>query len=356
MSLADLHRSLGADLAPDGIPRHYGDLKAEYHAALERAVLMERSHENRLEMRGQDRFDLLQRMSTNHVLGMALNEGRPTIFTNPNGRMIDRVMVYNREETALLITEPGRGAPLRAYLQRNIFFKDDVQLNDVTPVTSLFVLHGPQADTVMHTLAPVAMAVRDFNGAEITIAGVPVFAARRKPMSGLHWTLVVPVEQAETVWKTIWTQGEPLGLGLAGSLTYNTLRIRAGQPGVSRELSSDYIPLEAGLWDEVSFNKGCYTGQEIIARMESRNRLAKTLVKLRLDVFVEAPAALTQENKPAGTLTSSVTTPDGEHLGLGFVKLTLAVPGQTLIVGDQIIATITALAGVQPPNLPDAKS
>ncbi len=350
MEFADIHRSQGAVLAPDHIPLHYGDLKAEYRAALERAVLMERSHEGRLELRGKDRFDLVQRMSTNNVLEMALNEGRPTIFTNPNGRIIDRVMIYSRGETALLITEPGRGTPVRAYLQRNIFFNDDVQLNDISPATRLFVLHGPQADAVLNQLAPAAAAVNDYNGAVITIADVPVFAARRKPLSGAHWALVVPLEQADVVWVAIFTHGKSLGLALAGSLTNNTLRIRAGRPGVGSELSSEYIPLEAGLWDEVSFNKGCYTGQEIIARMESRNRLAKTLVKLRLDQFIEAPLTLTQEHKSAGTLTSSVTTPDGEHLGLGFVKVALAVPGQILIAGDQTTATITALAGVQPPS------
>ena len=63
----------------------------------------------------------------------------------------------------------------------------------------------------------------------------------------------------------------------AGSLTYNVLRIRAGRPGVGHELSTDYIPLELGLWDEVSFTKGCYTGQEIIARMESRGGWRKRL-------------------------------------------------------------------------------
>lgn len=312
---------------------------------------MDRSHESRLEMRGKDRFDLLQRMSTNNLLNMILNEGRPTIFTNPNGRIIDRVMVYNRGESTLLITEPGRGAPLRAYLQRNIFFNDDIQLIDISPTTRLFVLHGQTADTIMNVLAPASALVNNYTGAEITIADMPVFAARRKPLSGTHWTLIVPLEQAEAIWTAILSQGNPLGLALAGSLTYNILRIRAGRPGAGRELSSDYIPLEAGLWDEISFNKGCYTGQEIIARMESRGKLAKTLVKLRLDQFVEAPAVLMSENKPAGTLTSSVTTPDGEHLGLGFIRVSLASPDQKLVVANQAVATVTALAGAQPPTL-----
>ncbi len=351
MSLADRHVQRGAVLAPDGIPLHYSDLSAEYHAALTGAVLMERSHESRLELRGGDRLNLLQRMSTNDLLHMAQNEGRPTIFTNPNGRILDRVMAYNRaDDSTLLITEPGRGAPLGQYLQRNIFFNDDVKLADLSPATRLFVLHGPQADAVLAAASPDTAAIAGLNGADIFIAGVPAFAVRRKSLSGAHWALVVSAEHAEAMWLALTAQP---GLTLAGSLTYNILRIRAGRPGVGRELSPDYIPLEAGLWDEVSFRKGCYTGQEIIARMESRNRLAKLLVTLRLAQPTEAPAAITDDGKPAGMLTSSVTTPDNEHLGLGFVKVALAVPGQTLTVGDTT-AAITGLAGAPPPSLAES--
>src|SRR5690606_27230476 len=117
---------------------------------------------------------------------------------------------------------------------------------------------------------------------------------------------IAPVESADRVWTALLAAGADHGLQPAGSLTYNVLRIRAGRPGVGRELSADYLPLEVGLWDEISFNKGCYTGQEIIARMESRSRLAKTIVTLALDALVEAPAPISIDEREVGTLTSSV--------------------------------------------------
>ncbi|MBC6935287.1 MAG: glycine cleavage system protein T [Chloroflexi bacterium] len=349
MSLPELHAVQGAALAADSIPLHYGDLRAEYQAALQAAVLMDRSHEGRLEAAGGGCFDLIQRMSTNDVLGLSAGEGRPTIFTNPNGRILDRVMVYSRDGAALLITEAGRGAPLLQYLQRNIFFNDDVRLNDLADSTHLFALHGPQADAIIENLSPGTSNLTGFNGMHIWVDGAPVFAARRKPISGAHWVLIAPLDQAESVWQAVLECGQAYGLRLAGSLTYNTLRIRAGRPAARSELTTDYIPLEVGLWDEVSFNKGCYTGQEIIARMESRSRLAKVLVRLRLEQFVQSPAALYEAGKTAGTLTSSVTTPDGEHLGLGFIRFGLAVPGSRLTVGETgVTGLITGLAGSQP--------
>jgi len=337
----------GAELAPDGIPLHFGNPHDEFVAALERAVLMERSHEGRLLIEGRDRLSLLQRISTNHVLSLRENEGCATLFTNPNGRIIDRMMVYHRGEQALILTEPGRGEAVRGYLQRQIFFNDDVRLNDLSSSTRLLALHGPQADSVVAAYTGLALE------------GLPLFAAvtvekhnarltfvRRKSLSVVHWAVLVPQSAVREVWDGLCAAGSVP----AGSLTYNVLRIRAGRPGVGRELSLDYIPLEAGLWDEVSFNKGCYTGQEIIARMESRGRLAKTLVHLRLAAFVESPAALVGEDKTVGTLTSSVLAPDGVVYGLGFVKVGAAVPGHILAAGaGRIRAEITAYAGSQPP-------
>ncbi|NDJ63248.1 MAG: glycine cleavage system protein T [Chloroflexi bacterium] len=350
MDLPNLHTSLGAVLAPDQIPLHYGDLGAEYWAALEAAVLMERSHEGRVEITGRDYLALPHRMCTNDLESLTPGMGRPTIFTNPNARIIDRVTVFDRgDQTALLLTEPGRGDAVRAYLQRNIFFNDDARLTDLTSVTKQFDLHGPQADAVIAALDPELAARTDWFGQPLTIAGANVFVTRNKPISGAHWTLIAAAADAGAVWSALLEIGKAHGLIPAGSLTYNTLRIRAGRPGLGRELSADYLPLEIGLWDEVSFTKGCYTGQEIIARMESRNRLAKTIVTLRLSAVIDIPAPLRTPEREVGTLTSNVEAPDGTIFGIGVIKVAAAQPGADLVVGDTgISARITGLAGVQP--------
>lgn len=349
--MTNFHAADGAVLAVDGIPLHFGDLKAEYEAALNQAVLMDRSHEGRFESVGRDRFALIQRISTHDVEHMPSGEGRPTILTNPTGRIIDRLMVYNRGEKALITTEPGRSDAVRNYLKKQVFFNDDFQLRDLSAETSLFTLHGPNADAFVETLVNIKLdkSHSTFRCLEISIAGQQVVAAERKAVSGAQWALIVPSAGAGEVWQALLESGKAHGLVPAGSLTYNTLRIQAGRPGAGRELSQDYIPLEAGLWDEVSFSKGCYTGQEIIARMESRGKLAKAMVRLSLTQMVDAPAPLLYEGKAVGTLTSSVQTPKGEYLGIGFVKLALAEPEQSLAVGEAgAAARVLAIAGVQP--------
>lgn len=352
MNLQELYQQSGATVAPDGIPLHFGDQAAEYAAAQNTAVLMDRSHEGRLETSGRDRLEIIQRISTNDVTHMAVGEGRPTILTTPTGRIIDRLVVYNNGEKALVTTEPGRGQAVRDYLQRQIFFNDDMRIQDLGISTKQFALHGPNAEAIVQKFAPDAGKQDYLECVNASIASADVIFLKRKPLIGTQWIAIVPNEKAVEVWQALLTAGQAFGLVPAGSLTFNVLRIQSGRPGVGRELSTDFIPLEAGLWDEVSFKKGCYTGQEIIARMESRNKLAKTMVTLKLSEMVESPAPLRFEDKEIGILTSSVLTPTGEAVGIGFVKVPQAEPGQTFTVGDKgITAEILSLAGAQSPML-----
>jgi folate-binding protein YgfZ len=226
------------------------------------------------------------------------------------------------------------------YLQRNIFFGDDVQLKDLMPETKQFDLHGPQAGEVIRRAAPEAAVLEEFQGRAAIIARAEVYIVRRKPVSEQRWTIIAPAERAGEIWEAL----TDAGARPAGSLIYNVLRVRAGLPSVGRELSEQFIPLEVGLWDEVSFAKGCYTGQEIIARMESRNRLAKTIVMLQPESAVSVPATIYLEGRQVGQLTSSVTAPDGELFAIGIVKPDFAEVGQRLEIGDpRISAQVKAL-------------
>ncbi len=349
-ALLQRYAELNAPVADDGIPQHVGDLAGEYDAAQHQVVLLDRSHEARLRMDGDDRYALLQRTSTNDVLNLPPGAGRATVFVTSNGRVIDRVEVYAGESHAMLVGGPGRAEPLRGYIQRNIFFRDTVRVSDLTKVTRQFGLHGPHAAQTADAVAPGASTLPEFGYLSAEIAGVPVMVARAKPLSGDHFRIIMASNHAADIWDALRAAGADHGLRRGGSQIYNILRIRAGSPGVGHELSEDYIPLELGQWDEVSFAKGCYTGQEIIARMESRGKLAKTIVTVRLDAPVEAPADLTADGKRAGTLTSAVTAPDGMHYGIALLKPDLAQAGARVETESGVGAAVTSLPGAQPPQ------
>ena len=352
-ALTSYHQSLGAQLADDGIPLQYDDLENEYHNALNGSVLLDRSHEGRILLTGDDRFELLNRMSTNKMIDMQQHEGRPTIFTNPTARILYRVIAYDRPEGLLLITEPGQGEAVANYLNRNIFFRDNVKLLNIQGQTTHFAIHGLTSDAIIREIQSDLVDLPELYSREIEHKIATFTLLRRKSIIGQHWALLSQTKDAVVIHQFLLDIGKNHGLKLAGSLTYNTLRIRSGHPA-GRELSSDYIPLEVGLWDEISFTKGCYTGQEIIARMESREKLAKTIVKLNLSSFVSAPTTVYDNDTSVGKLTSSVESPDGEIFAIAIIKTSVSKSGTVLSVGDdRIQASVIEYIGQQPSFIHD---
>ena len=345
MTLRALQRGQGAQFAPDGIPLHFGAQPAAWRAALEEVVLLDRSHEARLRLEGDNALDLLQRISTNDVAALDAGAGCPTIFTSWHGRVLERVEAYRQAEGVLLLGGPGRAGPASDYLRRNIFFNDDVNVLDLAPYCRLFDLIGPAAEALCG--APVAPEKSGLSLWQTQLAGHTLLVAQRTAPGVPRRSLLVPEAGAPEVWQALCAAGARP----TGSLLFNTLRIRAGRPAVGSELTNDYIPLELGLWDEVSFSKGCYTGQEIIARMESRGQLAKLLLRLRPLDDVTAPAELRHEDRVAGQLTSSVVAPDGERHALGVLRRHLAQPGAR-VQAQNVSLEVIAPAGVQPAGRP----
>ena len=354
--LGQYHLSLGARLAPDRIPLDYGDLAAEFSAAETGAILLDRSHEGRLLLRGRDRFELVNRMSTNDLSQLDSNEGAATVFINPNGRILFRASCFKLGRGLLLISEAGQGEALANYLRRNIFFGDQVSVDNISAETAHFALHGKRADEAVLAFAPEARQIPPLGGAEVESEIGDLILARRKSLCGGHWIVIADADVGATVHRRLRQCAADAGLIPAGSLTYNSLRIRSGRPA-SPELSLDYIPLEVGLWDEISFSKGCYTGQEIIARMESRGRLAKVLVKVDLAAMTPAPAPIYAGQKAVGRLTSSVEAADGCIYALAVLRVDQAPPGTALLAGESAVsATVIAYAGAPPPFILRARA
>jgi folate-binding protein YgfZ len=344
--LADLHLAHGASLAPDHIPLHYGDQLREYNAALQAAVLLDRSHEGRISLTEHDALSLVNRLSTNRTDNLTVGTGCATVFTTANARIIERVEVLCRPQDVLLVTHPPRGQLMTEYLRRNIFFNDRVAVANITQQTASFALHGPAAAAIADQLVPGAAEMPLYGSLEARLGQHAVTIARRKPLVGSHWIVICAADAAVEVYTHLLSVGQTQGLTPAGSLVYNVLRIRAGLPSLP-ELNENYIPLELGLWDEVSFHKGCYVGQEIIARMDSRERLAKVLVRLETTTPLAAPSALSSQGQIVGEVTSAVTSPLDEHFAMAVVKIAYSEPGTRLMAGPAEVI-VGQMLGVPP--------
>ncbi len=323
------------------VPEHYGDVAAEYAAAGESVVLMDRGDEGRIELTDRDRLAIVHRMSTNAVDSLAPGEGRATVLTTPIGRIIDRVILHELEEDrTLLRTSAGRAGAVAGYLRRNTFFRDRMQVKDVTADRAQLALYGPAAGAVAGTLVDGMGDLPLHHVIETTFDGLPLLVMALDPLGVPGIGLIIPAAGAESLWRALLEAGEPHGIRPAGLAAGELLRIEAGVPGPAGELHEGYIPLEAGLWSDVSFTKGCYTGQEIIARLESRGRLAKTLVGVTLSAPVPVGSAWSAEGRQQGELTSVARLPGGPWIGLGFVRPGVAGVGQVLAFAGGETATI----------------
>lgn len=306
----------------------------EYEAAQTGAIWVRQDDCGRIRSKGRDRVDLLHRMSTNDLTGMQPGEARPTVLTTAIARIVDLVWVLNYPDEAYLLTSPGQGEAVRRWLSRYIFFQDEVVLEDRSATLGQFGLFGPRAAEIAGSLISGAGELSDNR----FVSDGEVTALRNQRVAGCGYTLLAPIPQIGDLVSKV----EAAGAVAASEVTFQVLRIEAGQPYAGHELTDGYIPLEANLWHAVSFTKGCYIGQEIIARMESRGRLAKTLVGLRLSAEVPEGTDVRRDGASVGAITSVALSPRLGPIALAFVKPAHAEPG-TLVQVDGAEGEITAL-------------
>jgi aminomethyltransferase len=319
-------------------------IAADYRAAIEGVVVFDASAAGRLLMRDRDRAALLHRLSTNQIEKLSPGDGTQTVLTTPIGRIIDLLTIHvlPDEDALLLVTSSAQRDVVCKHLRKNIFFNDKVKLEDVSERWAELHLYGPQAWQVVWSAspstehrelrsestehrAPSEMPLYSIRRA--TLASVPLYVAPIKGFGGPAVALYLPLEQKEALLAALLTAG---ALELSAA-SYEVLRVEAGFGTFGNELSLEYIPLETGLWDAISFSKGCYVGQEIIARMESRNRLAKLLRGVRAcDGDHISPGALSAGGKDAGLITSAAQSPRFGAIGLAYIRSAFANVGTVL--------------------------
>jgi aminomethyltransferase len=305
-----------------------------YEAAHQTAVLVDRSDLGMLKITGETRLDLIHRMSTQAVNGLKSGEGAATILTTDIGRIIDRLILYTGTDTLYALTGENNGDNIARYLMRFVFFNDDFQIQDISTETTIFAVYGPHAVHILGEqvgFPEVDIPMHHWREAEI--GGVTTYLHRTDPINNYGFFIMCEASESSPLLQFL---GET-SLVMADEPAFDLLRIEAGLPRFGHELTQDYIPLEAGLWDDVSFNKGCYTGQEIIARMESRGKLAKRLVKLIPDEVVASGSNVVANGKTVGSVTSTAVGPNGP-VALAYVKTAALDNGSELMVEETAVA------------------
>jgi folate-binding protein YgfZ len=292
-----------------------------------------------VEVRGGDRVRWLNGMLTNDVAAAAARgtgAGCYALLLTREGRVVADLHVLVRADSLWLETEAAAVEIVIARLAKYVI-ADDVVLADRSSAFDRLAVEGPGADRVLAGLASEAPPPPADGCADLRIAGTPVVVAAFAFAGGPGFQLFAPRGRGVGVGAALLAVGAPHGLVASDEAVLERLRIEAGVPRLGRELDESVLPDEARLERAVSTTKGCYTGQEVVARMRSRGRVSHLLVGLRCaDPSLPALRTSVQdpEGKRVGEVTSAVLSPRFGAIALAYVRRPWDAPGTRLRVGD----------------------
>jgi len=314
----------------------------EQYAAAQGATIYTRMNRGVLRGNGADRLDLLHRLSTNATRELAPGSETTTILTSDKGRIVEMLRVIAADDHITMVLSGNDTAGVLAWLDKYTIMDDftPVDISDRYQVVGVYGEHAKEliASALDASLPDAGAAVR------AQVEGEEVIVVRDLRLTGAGgFLLVIPSQAVDEV------LGRLAGLGASevDAETYGALRLEAGVPSMGSEMSESYNPLEAGLTQYISFNKGCYIGQEVIARLDTYDKVQRHLVGLTFAGAppVEAEGELElhdpEEKKKIGLVTSLASSPGlGGTIGLGYVRTNYAVPGGRVdvMVGGQTVA------------------
>ena len=246
-------------------------------AARESAVLAHRPAPGVLKVTGEDALDLINRLSTNEVEEMAAGSGLSTVLTTNKGRVVDLLTMFYLPDHWLVLTSPGNLQKVIDWIE-DFTFGEEIEVEDVTAETAVLTIVGPRAPAIMHTLTQADLsALPIHHSIQTTISGAEVLVSKADPALGEAFTILAPIASAAALRAEILGAGEAFGMQEMEADSYEAFRIAAGVPIHGPEFGEEVNPLEAGLWDAVSFTKGCYVGQEVVARLNTYEKVKRYL-------------------------------------------------------------------------------
>lgn len=351
--LAAWHAEHGAILTDDRgmeLPARFTDTQHEYQAVREKAGIIDLSFRVQVRMTGEDRSSFLQGMVSNDVQALKPGEGCPATLLTEQGRIVADLRIYALDNSLLLDVDARIKDKTIEALDRFII-ADDVEMEDLGQQQTTLAVQGPLAAQVLEAAGVTPNVANDFQHLEATLATAPVRLVRVNDTGTDGYEIHVPTEQIEAVWRVLLQAGEPLGACPVGLTALNMLRIEAGIPWYGLDMDEDRIVLEVGMEQAISFNKGCYLGQEIVERASARGRVNRKLSGLVVhgdgETLPESGDKLFHDSKEIGWITSAVVSPRlGRPIALGYVRREHLDPGTQLQIdrnGTPMIAEVTAL-------------
>lgn len=296
----------------------FGDRREAYQAAKAGAALFDRGDRGLIELVGADRRTWLHNLVTNEVKDLEPGTGCYAFATDVKARIVFDCNVLCRNDALWLDLDRAVAATAMAHLDQRLIM-EDVAMRDRSDDFARVACCGPEAVRVAAGAGVNALGgMSEFAGAEVA-DGAYLF--RHDFAGDVGFELIVPRERASAWWDRM------VGFGAkpAGYEVLDLLRTEAGIPWLGRDLDEQVLPPETGQGGRgISYQKGCYLGQEVIERMRSRGVLARQLVRIELggdEGALSVPTAIRLDDREVGRVTTLVRTADEDAwVGLGYVR------------------------------------
>lgn len=331
--LPDIQRRNGAIFEPMlevMVPVSFGNDTLAIEAAHQGVALADLSHWGLLKISDHDRIRFLHNQSTNDFQTLKPGHGCDTVFVTSTARTIELVTAYLTEDAALVLISPNRIQEIIKWLDRYLFPMDRVILTDISKQNCTFTLIGAESDSLLAKLG-IGLPIGDSYASHqlLTINDLEVRVAIGSGLGLPGYTLIVAAHDGAKLWSILTEAGAiPMGESV-----WQKLRITQGRPFPDSELTEDYNPLEAGLWKTISFNKGCYIGQETIARLNTYKGVKQRLWGIRLQSSAQPGTIITVDDEKIGKLTSVTETNSG-FFGLAYIRTKAGGIGLKVKVGE----------------------
>lgn len=304
-----------------------------YRAALDAAALAPRTGRLRLEFTGPDRAKTLHNLTTNEVKRLEPGRGCEAFVTAPQGKTLALVSLLAEPDRILLRTEAASRAALMPHFQKYAML-DDVAWEEVTDATFELHLCGPRAEDVLAELAPERPPTPNLAHVATRVVGKDIRLVRESPLGLPGVTVLGRSEDEAAVRGALVAAGARFGLVELDAATSEALRIEAGTPASGRDVTPENLPQELARDAlAISFVKGCYLGQETVARIDALGHVNRVLRGLVLDTTEPPPpgATLLADGKPVGSITTAALSPGlGTAVALGIVRNAQARAGTEL--------------------------
>ena len=304
------------------IADHYGNPVEEHRAVRNAVGLIDLSHRGKIKVEGEDRTTFLHAMLSNDVKGLKKGEGFYAMMLNAQAHILADLYLYAFDDHFLIDCSASLTKKIIETLEKYIVM-EKVTLKDRTGDFTFLCLEGRKAEPLVTKIIGEGMSHLKANFHETrNVAGTKVEIFRCSISGEDGFAFLAPTQAARKLWDHFLEEGKAFDLRPFGRAAANTLRIEAGIPWYGLDMDERNLLPETGLGHAVSYTKGCYIGQEVVARLDTYGQVNKKLMGLEIGSaeIPQAESKIVKDGKEVGYLTSACHSPTlDKTIGLGYI-------------------------------------